>query len=151
MPVINCPIAGCSFQTPDVYAVVVAALLTPHTTIHAPVPGANNTAPAAKVEQVKHPTVSSAGTSEDWLYFQYRWKDYVDATKITGKDLMIQLLECCEENLRKDLTRNIGGSLRDKTENVVLASIKTLAVRQQNIMVAQAMLYNMHQDRDEIV
>ena len=56
-----------------------------------------------------------------------RGPDYVDATKVTGKDLIIQLLECCEENLRKDLSRAAGGSLTNKTRDDVLAAIKTLA------------------------
>ena len=64
---------------------------------------------AAKVEKVRHPTISTAGSSEDWSYFLTRWQDYVDATKITGKDKVVQLLECCDEQLRKDLTRNTGG------------------------------------------
>ena len=65
MPVINCPITDCDYQTPDTDAVVVAALLTTHATVHAPVPGANHAAPSARIEKVKRPTISSAGTSED--------------------------------------------------------------------------------------
>jgi hypothetical protein len=45
------------------------------------------------------------------VYFLSRWKDYTEATKIKGKDEVIQLLGCCDEQLRKDLTRNAGGSL----------------------------------------
>ena len=45
-----------------------------------------------------------------------RWTDYAEATKVQGKDKVIQLLECCEEQLRNDLTRNAGGSLTNKTE-----------------------------------
>jgi hypothetical protein len=46
------------------------------------------------------------------LNFLLRWTDYVAATKLDGKDKVIQLLECCEELLRKDLTRTTGGKLR---------------------------------------
>jgi len=48
-----------------------------------------------------------------------RWDDYKEATKITSKDLVIQLLECCEKDLRKDLTRAAGGSLTNKPEDEV--------------------------------
>ena len=48
---------------------------------------------------------------------------------------MIQLLECCDENLRKDITRNAGGSLANKTMDQVLEAIKKLAVREENAMV----------------
>ncbi|GFO12870.1 hypothetical protein PoB_003937500 [Plakobranchus ocellatus] len=50
--------------------------------------------------------------------------------------------------LRKDLTRSFG-ALADKNEASVLQSIKTLAMRQANIIVAWVELHQMRQDRDE--
>ena len=64
---------------------------------------------------------------------------------------MIQLLECCDENLRKDITRNAGESLAEKTVEEAMAAIKKLAVREENAMVARVQLSNMKQDRDEPV
>lgn len=146
MPVVNCPIDECPYMTPDIDAILAAALITTHATIHSP--ATTNTA-AAKTEKVKRPTVSSAGTSEDWSYFKSRWGDYVRATKVTGTDRVVQLLECCDEQLRKDLTRTAGGTLTGKTEEEVLTAIKKLAVREENTMVARVTLHNMRQDRDE--
>ena len=83
------------------------------------------------------------------MYFQSRWGDYITATKIQGPDRVLQLLECCDEQLRRDLTRNAGGTLAGETEEVVLAAIKALAVREENVMVAQVALHHMKQDRDE--
>ena len=125
MPAVSCPIPGCDYATPDLDAAIVAALLTTHSAIH-------SSGQAAKVEKVKRPTITAAGNSEEWAYFKSRWSDYVGATKITGKDRVVQLLECCDEPLRKDLTRAAGGSLTNKTEEVVLAAIKKLAVREEN-------------------
>ena len=96
------------------------------------------------------PTISAAGTSADWSYFQSRWKDYIDATKVIGRDKVIQLLECCDEPLSKDLTRS-NGSLTEKAEDVVLAAIRKLAVREERTMVARVTLHNMSQGRDETV
>ena len=144
MPAVDCPIPGCDYKTPDLDAAIVAALLTAHSAIH-------TSGQAAKVEKVKRPTIAAAGTSEEWAYFKSRWSDYVDATKITGKDKVVQLLECCDEPLRKDLTRAAGGSLTNKTEDEVLSAIKKLAVREENTMVARVTLHNMRQDRDETV
>ena len=147
MPAISCPLPDCPYTTDDVEAAVAAVLLTIHATQHtAPQP-----VTSAKVEKVKRPTISSAGSSEDWAYFESRWTDYVDATKLQGKDKVVQLLECCDEDLRKDLTRNNGGSLANKTEAEVLAAIKRLAVRVENCMVARVHLHNMRQDRDETI
>ena len=62
---------------------------------------------------------------------------------------MIQLLQCCDDQLRRDLTQNAGGTLTEKTENEVLAAMKILAVREENVMVARVTLHNMKQDRGE--
>ncbi|CAG2214207.1 unnamed protein product [Mytilus edulis] len=144
MPAVQCPIPGCDYVTDDLDAAIVAVLITVHSTTHAPGP-----VTAAKVEKVKRPVISTAGTSEEWAYFESRWSDYVEATKIAGRDKVVQLLECCDEQLRKDLTRSAGGSLTNKPVQEVLAAIKKLAVREENTMVARVTLHNMRQDRDE--
>ena len=146
MPAVQCSIPGCDYVTDDLDAAIVAALITAHCTTHAPEP-----VTIAKVEKVKRPVISTAGTSEEWVYFESRWSDYIEATKIAGRDKVVQLIECCDEQLRKDLTRSAGGSLTNKTEQEVLAAIKKLAVREENTMVARVTLHNMRQDRDEPV
>ena len=108
MPAVPCPIPGCDYETADLDAAIVAALITAHSAFH-------TQGQTAKVEK-KRPTIDVAGSSEEWAYFTSRWTDYVEATKITGKDRVIQLLECCSEPLRKDLTRAAGGTLTNKTE-----------------------------------
>ena len=143
MPEADCPIPGCTYRTADLDAVIVAALLNAHTVTH------THATSAARVEKVTRPTVSSAGTSEEWSYFTTRWDEYVAATRITGSDKVTQLLECCDDQLRKDLTRNAGGSLCGKPIAEVLDAIKQLAVREENVMVARVALHNMRQDRDE--
>ena len=145
MTVVSCPL--CDYETDDVSGTIAAVLLSTHAISHQP----GVTASSAKVERVKHPVISSAGTSEDWNYFLSRWNDYVEATRVTGKDEVLQLLECCDEELRWDVTRMAGGSITNKTAEEALAGIRTLAVREESPMVARAALYAMHQDRDEPV
>ena len=144
MPTVACPVPDCDYVTPDLDAAIVAALITAHATTHT-----RGVTAAAKVDKVKRPVISAAGTSEEWEYFLSRWSDYVEATKVTGRDRTLQLLECCDEPLRKDLTRATGGGLTNRTEVEILAAIKKLAVRQENTMVARVTLHNMRQDRDE--
>ena len=69
-----------------------------------------------------------AGTGEEWAYLVTRWNEYRDGTKLTGADIVAQLLECCDDDLRRDLTRAPGGTLTGKGEAEVLAAIKTLDV-----------------------
>ena len=71
MPVIECPIEGCAYATPDIEAIIAVALLNTHATVHS-VPAVSSA--GAKMEQVKRPLISSAGTSEDWTYFLSRWR-----------------------------------------------------------------------------
>ena len=106
---------------PDMDPMVAAALITTHTTIHA---SPHSVMPVAKAENVKHLCISSAGTTEDWQYFRSRWSDYVRATKLSGTDRIIQLLECCDHQLWRVLTRNAGGTFTGNTENEVLAAMK---------------------------
>ena len=148
MPVVQCPIENCEYQTPDVDPEVAAALIAAHATIHS---SPHSIVPVAKAEKVKHPCISSSGTTEDWQYFRSRWNDYVRAMKLSGTDRVIQLLECCDDQLQRDLTQNAGGTLTGKTEDEVLAAMKTLAVREENVMVARVTLHNMKQDRGESI
>ena len=66
MESIECPVPDCTYATPaNTDAIVVAALLNTHATTHS-----RDT--SAKVEKVKRPTISTAGSSEEWAYFKTR-------------------------------------------------------------------------------
>ena len=152
MATINCPAPGCDVTWPlSTPEPVLLRLLDIHSaTAHAAPARVSAPPVAAKAEKVRRPTVSAAGTSEAWAYFLQRWADYKQATHLTGSDVIFQLLECCDEDLRKDLTRTFG-ALSSSDERTVLENIKSLAVRQENIMVARVRLQQMRQDRDEPV
>ena len=148
MPTVQCPFPNCPYVTPDLDPSVVAALLTTHAMVHSQAPQARST---TKPKEYERPTITLGGSTEDWAYFLTRWKEYCDGTKIIGQDRVLQLLECCESQLRRDITRAAGGSLTAKTEEEVLAAIKALAVREENTMVARAALHGMKQDREESI
>lgn len=107
----RCPFPECTYETDEVTDKLAAVLLSVHSSGTYTAQGAPNVTLNTKLEKVRRPMISAAGSSEDWSYFLTRWSDYVAATNITGKDKVIQLLECCDEQLRKDLTRNADGSL----------------------------------------
>ena len=77
----------------------------------------------------------------------------MEATKVTDKDRTIQLLECCDDQLRKYVTRSIcmGRTLTDRPEEETLTLVRRLAGREENTVVAQVALHNMRQDRDDTV
>ena len=45
-------------------------------------------------------------------------------------DEVLQLLECCDEELRRDVTRMAGGSLTNKTAEEALAACNKDIIRQ---------------------
>ena len=154
MPALKCPFTGCEYLTEEVTEPTALALLTIHSgSVHQSTPstGAQQSGSTVRVEQVKRPTIRSGGSSEDWTYFKTRWSEYTVATKVSGQDRIIQLLECCEEELRKDLTRNAGCSLSTKEEDYVLNAIKQMAVKEENVMISRMELFNMHQDHNESI
>ena len=144
MPVRRCPYPDCTYSTEDVSDALASTSLDIHalgTHQRAPQPPPA-TVPASvptqsRVEKVKRPSITTGGTGEDWKYFLARWEEYKAATGVTGRELVLQLLECCDEELRKDLTSNAGRSLADSSKDHVLTAIKLLPVRQENTMVAQ--------------
>ena len=125
---------------------VAAALIIAHVIVHA-LP--HSVVPVARPKKMKHLCISSSGTIEDWQFFISRWNDYVRTIKLLGTNRVIQILECCNHRLWRDLIQNAGGTLTRKTENKVLAAMKILAVREENVMVARVTLHNMKQDRGE--
>ena len=92
--------------------------------------------------------MSEKSTSEDWEYFITRWDAYKTATRIADHDATLQLLECCEDSLRKDLHRS-HSNIAMATEKDALTAIKTLAVKAENAMVSRMTPLKMTQDREE--
>ena len=88
------------YNTPDLEAVIVTALISSHGSIHRGAPSVRK----AEHGNVKRPTICAGSSSEDWSYFCIKWTEHVEYYKLQGRDLNIQLLECCDEALRKDLT-----------------------------------------------
>ena len=125
-----CPFDGCKYVVPaGTEPVVVVQLLQMHQS-------AAHTRPTVSInaEKVSRPRVTAGGSGEDWQYFLSRWSEYKRATQLTGTDCVIQLLECCDEDLRRDITRSSGGSLSTQSEEAVLAAMRSLAVREENLM-----------------
>ena len=144
---VKCLLEGCDYEATQEKTKVVVAMLNIHAITHATPP--RESASNAKMEKLRRPTIALAGTAETWAYFVTRWGEYKMGTKLTGHDIVTQLLECCEEDLRKDLTRAAGRSLVGSNEADVLAAMKKLAVRAENTMVARVALSNMRQGHEE--
>ena len=147
MTAVRCPYPDCTYSTSaDLDPAVTAVVLSTHAMSH-------SRASKAKPAPVKRPEISSGGTTENWSYFTTRWKAYSGAVQLSAQDTTIQLLECCDAKLRRDITRNAVGPVRleDMTEENLLKAIRALAVREENPKVARVALSRMTQDRGEPV
>ena len=135
---IRCPYPDCTWSTQEEDRTTLIILLQMHERAIHPTPPASTT---AQVEKIRRPTITAGGTTEEWSYFLQRWATYKAATHIKGPEAVYQLLDCCEEQLRRDLAR-LFGDLSTADEDAVLKRIKDLAVRAENVLVAREELHN---------
>ena len=141
----SCPYSDCTWTSSEQDKTLLAVLLQMHERSAHPA-----AASATPTEKVKRPTITGGGTEEEWSYFTQRWTIYKSATRITGQDVVYQLLDCCDDLLRRDLARAFG-NMSTCDETTVLSNIKSLAVRAENVLVARDELHSARQDRDEPV
>ena len=83
----------CDYSTKDVEAVIAAALLTVHNSIHAgpaSVPVAHNQQKAPKLVR---PTVSRGSSEETWNAFSARWDIFKAGTQLTAAETTQQLFQ----------------------------------------------------------
>ena len=102
----------------------------------------------AKAEKAKRPELSSDVSDEDWAYFTSRWEHYKKAANVTGDDVVTQLMECCNEQLRREHHRTFSGA-GATSENDILAELKQISVSKKNKAVNRVKLGQMKQDRGE--
>ena len=102
MPALDCPIDGCPWKSQNLeaeFAGVLNTALEGHLR-HAHPPNSDT---VAKPEKLPRPTI----TTEEWGFFKSLWGTYKVATKLANRDACIQLLACCDPELRRDLYRRI--------------------------------------------
>ena len=107
------------------------------------------TSPSAKAERARRPELSSDISDEDWDYFVARWKSYKKATKLTGDYIVIQLMECCSDSIRRDHHRTYSGLEDGRDEETVLGELKKIAVKKRNKAVNRVKLGDLKQERGE--
>ena len=70
---VTCPFPGCGHVSQNDDASIVIELLKIHGLTHTIDAAATS---GGKMEKLKRPTISLAGTSETWAYFETRWGEY---------------------------------------------------------------------------
>ena len=52
--------------------------------------------------QARRPDAVVSMSDDDWQYFLYRWDCYKKMMGLEGEDIVLELMECCSEPLRRD-------------------------------------------------
>ena len=145
-----CSAPNCDFNTGDMpEAVTALALLQMHQTNNHVAAAA--TGSSVKPDKLTRPSITKGVNTEDWNFFIQRWDLYTDRCRLTGDDVVPQLLECCDTELTKDVYRTCGNNLTTISVVNLLATIKALSVTEENALVSRMLLAKMTQDRDEPV
>ena len=112
----------------------------------APAPTTTTTTP--KPERVSRPSFTLEQSSEKWEYFKTRWNTYKTATSLIGDNIQIQLMEACSETLRFSMFQ-YDSNINTKPENEILAAMKRLLVKEENILVSRVNLHVLSQESNE--
>ena len=155
MPRYKCPYPECTYETDEAEGQLAATLLSIHSAgahNHTQVGGgATNATSQSQNRESPTPNSVRSGLERGMVVLRNPMGGLRGSPENYRERQSNTVLECCDEPLRKDLTRNAGGSLTNKSVEEVMAAIKRLAVREENTMVARVQLHNMHQDRDETI
>ena len=129
MVVKKCEYEGCSWSEEASDLGIYLGLLKIHVeAVHVHPPSSGTAKPA----KAKRPELAADVSDEDWHYFLSRWADYKKATNLSTDDLVIQLMECCSEELRRDHHRMFLSAAKPEvvvSEETRLAELKQIAVQ----------------------
>ena len=85
---VECPVDRCEYRPNVSDATLAATLLVIHVQsqrVAMPAPS-HTTGATAKVEKINRPTVGEGMSPEDWLFFEQRWQEYKDATRVAASN-----------------------------------------------------------------
>ena len=161
---LECPVVGCElgeaggkYKTPPLPSGQALQLLTMHNQNHTQAQGVavgqgTGGATGCKAEKVPRPVLKKGQSEDKFLHFSRQWTRYKRASNLgTDQQIKDQLLACCSDELIEELNNLHGDQLDAKTEEQILAEMKTLAIVAQNHLVNIVRVRSLVQDRDETI
>ena len=106
---LDCEWSDCPWVSKEASVETCLRLLEIHVAANHPNAAQTTARPShanVKAEKARRPEMASEMSDEDWAYFLSRWADYKRATSLQGDEVVLQLMECCCEQLRRDHHRN---------------------------------------------
>ena len=143
MVVVSCPAAGCPYKTDDLPAEIVVPLLNIHALEHA-----RPTVAASRGPKLNRPTIELGIDEETWNSFLRRWEAFKVGSNISDEAAPAQLFQCASEALG-DLLLKTDPSLHIRPVDVVISTMRSVAVIPVARGVIRAELIQMNQSPDE--
>ena len=144
---LDCVVPGCEYKTPeDVKNVDKKLELMSLHCKYSHKANENNEATNKNNgrEKVKRPQLKLDGDESDWQYWEERWNDYKSVVSLKENEILVELKECFDEDLRREMFRQYPSGF--KTEKEMLEGLKKLVIRKRNITVLRDELHNLYQD-----
>ena len=148
---VQCPISGCEFTTGEFPEAVAVALLTTHAISHSishSTPPANNVMARSRGPKLDRPKVKFGISLEDWNMFERRWNVFRAGSGIDAELAAPQLLQCADDMLG-DAVLKVDPEITSQSLEIVIATMKELAVIPAATGVLRSELLDMKQKRDE--
>ena len=126
---LSCQFTGCEWKIEHDSEAVAIALLTSHGNVHLH-RLAGPTGSRSKQPKVDRPELAQDISDEDWETFEEEWRRFKRSwhtSSTTQLEVTDQLLECCEQNLRRLLVKQ-DPSISAQPEIDVLKAMREMAV-----------------------
>ena len=153
---LECPNVGCTlgkdgnkYVTPEMKAELAFKMLDLHHQNHA-----QEEVPANKRnmrERQKKPSADMEMTEAKWRDFLNQWARYKRSSGISGQDIVDDLVLCLSDELRLEVTSELGESLEAIEEKDLMEAIKRMAVLMSNPMVHRNQMRDHRQGESEKV
>ena len=107
---------------------------------------------SSKTKRPDRPIVEPNINDSEWEVWQDAWKRYKKMTSISGDAVVMELRSCCAPDVNKLLFQYVGAaSLETATEEVMLAHIKSIAVKGLHIEVHRKNFGGLYQEDGESI
>ena len=144
---VKCTNPGCGFVIGEVPEAVAVVLLNTHAMVHSG-SSASNATSRPSGPKLERPRVESGISLEEWNVFQRRWNVYKPGSGIDDIQAPTQLFQCGNNSLG-DAMLKVDPDMTTRSLEVVIATMKALAVIPVAVGVLRAELLELRQKRDE--
>lgn len=145
MPIVKCPIPGCTYEADAEDTQIVVTLLNIHALTHKQ-PAHNPAPPQPKLDR---PKIDIGVEEEVWNGFVRRWEAFKVGSGISDVTASMQLFQCATEALG-DLILKADPNIQSKPVEEVKSQMREFAVIPVAIGVRRAELMQLRQAPDEL-